>query len=465
MTCRVLVVDDEAEIGRWTARILEDEGFEARAVPSVDKGRDTLRMWLPHLVLLDVWFGENQSDGLVFLDEIRQSWPDLPVIMISGHGTIDMAVQAIRKGAFDFVQKPFNTDRLVLSVRRGLEMAGLRRENTLLKARSPDEEEGPPPVLGVLQAPLGKIAQSGSRVLVWGATGTGKETLARWIHRHSARAEGPFVSASCALLGADQCEGVLFGAEGGGAGHPVRPGLLEQAHGGTLYLSDIPAMPGDLQGRFARMLQDKGFVRAGGQYRIEVDVRVIASLTSDPEAARASGRLQDDLFWRLNVVPVALPPLSARQADIPALAEVLVQRLSRVHGVPARPLEEGTVAALQMYPWPGNIRQLRNVLEWMVIMYARERETLGVDTLPGDVAGTSPLPTVASRGLGVMTLPLAEARAIFERDYLLAQVNRFAGNISRTAEFVGMERSALHRKLKSLGAAPERSAARRAAGA
>lgn len=453
MTYDILIVDDEADICQLVSDILKDEGFSARTASSIVQGREAMRTRLPHLVILDVWFERNQVDGLTFLSEIKNQFPELPVVMISGHGTIESAVRAIQKGAYDFLQKPFDADRLILSVRRALEAAQLRRRNKELQAQSELGVKDRGVILGGLKAQLDKIAATGSRVLITGPSGSGKETVARYTHHQSKRHAHPFVVVNCALMAPDRFEAEFFGLEHDTSLKAHNVGFLEQAHGGTLFLAEITDMPYETQGKFVRMLQDNGFMRVGSSRRVEVDVRVMAASTCDLKEATLQGKLREDLFYRLNVVPVQVPSLAERRAEIPELCQFFLDHITQSQGLSPVSLSAEALAALQSYTWPGNVRQLKNVMEWLAIMYSHESEyPLSLDKLPSEITGNSPLPSVSSQSIEIMTMPLKEAREIFERDYLIAQVNRFSGNISRTALFVGMERSALHRKLKTLGA-------------
>ncbi|MDW8398725.1 MAG: sigma-54 dependent transcriptional regulator, partial [Acetobacteraceae bacterium] len=382
--------------------------------------------------------------------------PQVPCVMMSGHGTIETAVSAIRKGAYDFIEKPFQADRLLLVVARALEAARLQRENAELRLRAGPETEliGSSPPINQLRAAIEKVAPTGSRVLITGPAGVGKEVVARMIHARSRRADGPFVALNCATLNPARFEEELFGVEAGPdpRDRPRRAGVLERAHGGTLLLDEVADMPLETQGKIVRALQEQGFVRVGGSAPVKVDVRVISTSNRDLAAEIQAGRFREDLYYRLAVVPLRVPALRERREDVPALARHFLARSAEISGQPPRSLSEDAMAALQAYDWPGNVRQLRNLIDWLLIMAPGEpREPIRADALPPEVSGAAPAALRLDRSAEIMTMPLRDARELFERQYLEAQLLRFGGNISRTAQFVGMERSALHRKLKGLG--------------
>lgn len=450
----ILIVDDEADIGLLIEGILNDEGLKTRKATSADKALAEIAARRPNLVILDIWLQGSGMDGLQLLDRIVKDCPDVPVIMISGHGNIETAVGAIKRGAYDFIEKPFKADRLVLQVRHALESARLKRENKELKGRAGPEVDliGKSVAMAQVRQILDRVAQTGSRILITGPSGSGKEVVARAIHARSKRAQAPFVVINCAVLRPDQIEIELFGTEGETGGQGRKTGLFEQAHGGTLYLDEIADMPLETQGKIVRVLQEQVFSRVGGASRVEVDVRVIASSNHDLQEEMQAGRMRQDLFYRLNVVPIVMPPLSDRREDIPLLAQFFLTRAAETAGLPPRTLGEDAQAALQAYSWPGNVRQLRNAMEWLLIMTPADApDPIRADMLPPDVNAATPSVLKWEKGGEIMTLPLRDAREMFEREYLLAQVTRFGGNISRTANFIGMERSALHRKLKLLG--------------
>jgi len=452
----ILIVDDEADIRVLIAGILEDEGHSTREAANADEALERIRARRPSLVIQDIWLQGSRLDGLGVLDEIKREHPDVPVVMISGHGTIETAVQAIKQGAYDFIEKPFKADRLLLVVDRAIESARLKRENRELRVRSGSTGDlvGISPAIAQIRQTIERVAPTNSRVLITGPAGSGKEVAARMIHAHSRRTEGPFVVVNCAAMHPDRMEIELFGTEHGADGptSPRKIGTFEQAHGGTLLLDEVADMPLETQGKIVRVLQDQTFERVGGGKRVEVDVRVIATTNRDLQSEMLAGHFREDLFYRLNVVPIRMPALRDGKEDIPLLARQFMQLAAQLAGVPPRPLGEDALAALQAYDWPGNVRQLRNAIDWLLIMAPGDwREPVRADMLPSEIGAITPTVLRWEKSSEIMTLPLREARELFEREYLLAQVNRFAGNISRTAAFVGMERSALHRKLKLLG--------------
>jgi two-component system nitrogen regulation response regulator NtrX len=456
----ILVVDDEADIRELMAGILSDEGYDARMASDSDSALAAVSQRRPHLVVLDVWLQGSKLDGIQVLDLLRRDHPDLPVVIISGHGTIETAVAAIKKGAYDFIEKPFKADRLVHVVKRALEAARLKREVDELKLKAGDETElvGTSSAIAQLRQLVDKVAPTGSRILIVGPPGSGKEVTARLIHAHSRRAGNGFVAINCAMMAPANIEAELFGVEGGEGARKI--GLLELAHGGTLFLDEVADMPLETQGKILRVLIDQTFQRIGGTTRVQVDVRVISSSTADLRAEIEVSQFREDLYHRLNVVPVRVPSLAERRDDIPQLIAHFMKRLSAASGLPVREVGDDAMAVLQAYAWPGNVRQLRNVVERLLILAIDDAaEAISADLLPSDFNSTaSPWANGAKSDL-IISLPLREAREIFEREYLLAQINRFGGNISRTAAFIGMERSALHRKLKSLGVSPGRAEA------
>ena len=456
----ILIVDDEADIRMVIAGILEDEGYTTREASNSDGALEALATRRPTLAVLDVWMEQSRLDGLQLLETIRSDHPLLPVVMISGHGTIEMAVNAIRLGAYDFIEKPFKADRMLLVVERALEAARLRSELEELRLRSgsSDDLTGESGVAGQLRQAILKVAPTGSRVLITGPAGAGKEVVARMLHAKSRRANAPFVVLNCATMHPDRLESELFGAEAGSAnGGQGKVGTLEQAHGGTLLLDEVADMPLETQGKIVRVLQEQSFMRVGGSHPVEVDVRVIASTNRDLDALMAEGRFREDLYYRLNVVPIRVPALRERAEDIPALVDAFMARAADAAGLPERRLSDEALAALQGHDWPGNVRQLRNVVDWLLIMAPGGPDAaVRADMLPPDVSGMAPSASQGAAAAEIMALPLREAREVFERQYLEAQVMRFGGNISRTAAFVGMERSALHRKLRSLGVGGDR---------
>jgi two-component system nitrogen regulation response regulator NtrX len=449
MALDILVVDDELDIRELVAGVLEDEGYHTRAAADADAALEAIAVRRPSLVLLDVWLQGSRLDGLDLLDEIKRRDPSIPVLVISGHGNIDTAVAAIRRGAADFIEKPFEAERLLLLVARATETERLRREVATLRAtvgRDPDLT-GSSTSINAVRATLKRVAATGSRVLIMGPAGVGKEVAARLLHGWSQRAAAPFVIVSAARMTPERVEEELFGVEEGG--NLVRPGLLEQAHGGTLFLDEIADMPVATQARILRVLTDQSFTRVGGTRVVKVDVRVVSATARDLTEAIAEGRFREDLYYRLNVVPVVLPPLTDRREDIPALVQHYLAHYAVDRRVPTPEIAADAMVALQSYDWPGNVRQLRNVVERTIILAPGDRiGQIDLDLLPAEVLGEG---TEAGGSSAIMGAPLREARESFEREYLRVQIRRFSGNISRTASFIGMERSALHRKLKLLG--------------
>ena len=452
----LLIVDDEIDNRELIAEVLSDEGYEPRTAGDSTQALAALTARRPQLVLLDIWLQGSEMDGMELLDHIKAQYPDLPVVMISGHGNIETAVSAIKRGAYDFIEKPFETDRLLLVIQRAIEAAKLARENAELRQRVGRDAEmvGGSHGLGQVANAIERVARTGSRVLITGPAGAGKEIAARRLHSLSNRADGPFVVINAATMAPNLVEVELFGIEEGALGNEGgrRIGVFEQAHGGTLLLDEVADMPYETQGKILRVLVDQTFQRVGGGTDVQVDVRVVSASSRDLRAEIDGGRFREDLFHRLSVVPIRIPPLRERREDIPPLVEHFMARSSQMLGLPARQIGDDALAILQGYDWPGNVRQLRNIVERLLIMAPGDAgEAIGTDMLPPEITMATP-PALQGDAAGqVMTLPLREAREVFEREYLAAQINRFGGNISRTAEFVGMERSALHRKLKSLG--------------
>lgn len=450
MALDILIVDDEKDIRDLVAGVLSDEGYECRTAGDSQSALSAIDERRPSLVLLDVWLHGSPMDGLEVLDAIKLREPELPVIIFSGHGNIDTAVSAISRGAMDFIEKPFEAERLLLLVARATETEQLRRQNAQLKEETPrwDEFTGSSTAINQVRATLKRIANTGSRLLISGPAGAGKEVAARLLHQWSPRAANPFVVVNSARITPERFEQELFGEEADGK--LVRAGLLETADGGTLYLDEVADMPLSTQARILRVLTDQAFARVGGNRQIRVDVRVVSSTSRDLEIEIAEKRFREDLFYRLNVVPVRIPSLSERREDIPSLAEHFFARYATDQGISPPEVSIEAMAALQSYEWPGNVRQLRNVIERTVILTPRDKiARIEADMLPAELGSGR---MSGDTGLAsLMGVPLREARENFEREYLKVQIRRFSGNISRTAGFIGMERSALHRKLKLLG--------------
>jgi two-component system, NtrC family, nitrogen regulation response regulator NtrX len=451
MALDILVVDDERDIRDLVAGVLEDEGYTARTAADSDAALAAIAERRPSLVLLDVWLQGSKLDGLDLLDVLKAKDPSLPVLVISGHGNIDTAVAAIRRGAVDFIEKPFEAERLILLVERATETQRLRRENEVLKARSggDDELNGVSSAINGVRATLKRVAGTGSRVLVTGPAGVGKEVAARLLHTWSTRTDAPFIVVSAARMEPERVEEELFGVEDGD--DLARPGLLERAHGGTLFLDEIADMPVTAQAKILRVLTEQSFTRVGGSRTVRVDVRVVSATARNLADEIAAGRFREDLYYRLNVVPVHLPPLADRREDIPPLVEHFLARFAADRRVATPEIAPDALAALQAFDWPGNVRQLRNIVERTIILAPGDRlGRIDIDLLPPEVLN-DPVSGAGPATSAVMGAPLREARETFEREYLRVQIRRFSGNISRTASFIGMERSALHRKLKILG--------------
>jgi two-component system nitrogen regulation response regulator NtrX len=456
MALEVLVVDDEADIRDLVSGVLEDEGYSVRTAADSNSALEAVEERRPSMVLLDVWLHGSRLDGLQLLQEIKVRDPTIPVLMISGHGNLDTAVAAVREGAVDFIEKPFEAERLIYLVDRATETERLKRENETLRRQVGHEEQlhGTSVAINSVRATLKRVAPTGSRVLISGPAGVGKEIAARIIHQWSPRAKAPFVVLPAAMMSPDRVEEELFGSENEGA---VRPGLLEHAHGGTLFLDEIADMPMTTQGKILRVLTDQSYHRVGGQRPVRVDVRVLSATSKNLSDEIAGGRFREDLFYRLNVVPVRLPPLRERREDIPELVGHFLARFAADRRMPTPSISDEAMAALQAHDWPGNVRQLRNIIERTIILAPGDRVScIEVDLLPPEVLENQSATGGSSTAMAIMGSPLREARESFEREYLKIQIRRFSGNISRTASFIGMERSALHRKLKALGIGDKR---------
>ncbi len=453
MASEILIVDDEADIRDLVAGILEDEGYVARTARNSDDAVASIATRRPNLIFLDIWLQGSKLDGLQLLDILKAEHPEIPIVMISGHGNIETAVAAIKHGAYDFIEKPFKADRLVLVADRALETSRLKREVKQLKqlAPLPSTLAGRSAVMSVLRQAIERVAPTNSRVLIVGPSGAGKELAARTLHQLSARATGPFLVVNAAAITPDRMEIELFGVEANGS-EARKPGALEDAHGGTLFIDDVADLPRETQGKILRVLVDQTFTRVGGAAKVAVDVRIVASTSRNLEVAIAEGSFREDLYHRLSVVPIRVPPLAERRDDIPLLIDYFMDQISQSTGLPKRRIGDDAMAVLQSHSWPGNVRQLRNNIERLMILAGGEPDAvIDAGMLPPDVGSMVPAMPNGNGGEQLMGLPLREAREVFEREYLVAQISRFGGNISRTAEFVGMERSALHRKLKALG--------------
>ncbi|MFY0618259.1 sigma-54-dependent transcriptional regulator [Shimia sp.] len=457
----ILIVDDERDIRELISDILKDEGFSTRLAGTSDEAMAEVTSAQPALMILDIWLKDSNMDGIDILKAVKSDYPEVPVVIISGHGNIEIAVAAIKQGAYDFIEKPFNIDQLLVVIKRAMETSRLRRENTELKRQDsrPAELIGESPAYRTMVSQLDKVTRSNGRVMLTGPAGGGKDVAARYVHANSNRASAPFVTVSCAGMDPDRVEEILFGRESVERG--IETGLLEQANGGVVYFDEVADMPLAAQSKILRVLVDQQFARVGGTKKIRVDMRVISSTNRDLTREIAEGTFREELYHRLNVVPIAVPSLEERREDIPALAAYFLNQLHEVQGLPLRELSSDAIALLQTMVWPGNVRQLKNLIERVLILgdgqgVIESRELPGENDIPADDGRVVLAGTLA-------TLPLREAREAFEREYLLTQINRFGGNISRTASFVGMERSALHRKLKSLGVVTSNKAGARVA--
>ena len=446
----ILIVDDERDIRELISEILIDEGYTTRLAGTSDDAMREVTSQPPGLLILDIWLKDSDMDGIDILKKVKSDYPEVPVVIISGHGNIEIAVAAIKQGAYDFIEKPFNIDQLLVVIRRAMETSRLRRENITLRKKDAPVSDliGSSAGFRALVSQLDKVAKSNSRIMLRGGSGVGKETAARYIHAQSDRAAGPFVVVGCATIEPDRMEEVLFGRESGDQNGAQ--GLLEQAHGGVIYFDEVADMPLVTQSKILRVLVDQKFQRVGGNDQIKVDLRVLSSTSCDLEVEIAERRFREELFHRLNVVPVEVPTLEERREDIPELVEHFVEHFNQTQGLNMRKLSDDAATLLQTLPWPGNIRQLKNVIERILIL-SDGTGPISADEIPTDKQKSAGANDGGGMSANWATLPLREAREAFEREYLITQINRFGGNISKTANFVGMERSALHRKLKSLG--------------
>jgi DNA-binding NtrC family response regulator len=441
----ILVVDDEKNIRRTLRMVLEGEEHEVVEAASVAEARARLAQGRVELVILDVRLGDD--NGLDLLPEVARQ---TPVIVISGNATVGDAVRATREGAFDFLEKPLDRDVLLLRVRNALERSAMTREVASLRARRWDLL-GQAAVMQELARQIAKVAPTKGRVLITGESGTGKELIARAIHDASAVAAGPFVKVNCAAIPPELIESELFGHEKGAFTGAVgkRRGLFEAADGGTLFLDEIGDMSLEAQAKVLRVLQTGELVRVGGERSIRVDCRVIAATNKDLERAVAAGKFREDLFFRLNVVPLRSPPLRERLADVPLLAAAFVEQCCAENGFRPKRLAPEVVARLAAYPWPGNVRELRNVIERLVIMSDDEITERDLPPL-----GTGPRPSAAGAAPGLgryAAMPLREFRDAAERDFLVMRLDELDWNISRTAQVLGIERTNLHKRMRALG--------------
>lgn len=462
MSIDILIVDDEEDIRDLIADTLHDEGYSTRQAAGGSEAINEVTTRIPNLVILDIWLQGSELDGLGVLEVMKRRYPHVPVVMISGHGNIETAVNSIKMGAYDYVEKPFKAERLLLVIKHALELSRLKQENAELKVRMASEHTliGSSNVINQLRVTIDKVAPTESRVMVSGGPGVGKEVVAYLLHKKSKRSRGPFIVMNAASISASQVETELFGSEDKGAysNEPAKIGFFERADGGTLFIDEISDLPIAAQGKLLRVLQEKGFERPGSSNRVEVDVRVITATNRDLQAVISDGNFREDLYYRLNVVPIQVPPLAKRKGDIPELCKFFVKRCANIMGFPSREIAEDAISAMQTYNWPGNVRQLRNVIEWLLIMSSNDSgEPIDAAMLPPEILSCGSIVTSGKSdngecelGTEVMSMPLREAREYFERQYLVSQLERMSGNISKTSNFIGMERSALHRKLKLL---------------
>ena len=446
----ILVVDDERDIRELISDILQDEGFSTRIAATSEECMAELNKAAPGLMILDIWLKDSHMDGIDILGHVKRDNPQVPVVIISGHGNLEIAVAAIKQGAYDYIEKPFNIDQLMVVIRRAMETSRLRRENSALRRQDSKNVDmiGGGVAFRTMKGQLDKVTKSNGRIMLTGAAGVGKEIAARYIHSQSNRADGPFVTVNSAAIHPDHMENVLFGRETPGRG--VEQGLFEQAHGGVIYFDEVADMPLGTQSKILRVLVDQSFNRVGGTTKVRVDVRVMSSTTRDLQPEIAAEQFREELYHRLNVVPIEIPSLEDRRDDIPDLVRHFIAEFNRSQGLPLREIGDDALAILQTMSWPGNVRQLRNVIERLLIL-GEGTGVIEAGDLPRGVVDAHDDGQDVTLSAALTTLPLRESRELFERHYLMAQINRFGGNISRTANFVGMERSALHRKLKSLG--------------
>ncbi len=445
----ILVVDDERDIGALVQEILEDEGFEVVVAESADAAREARRARKPDLILLDIWMPD--TDGITLLKEWSEnSGPDTPVVMMSGHGSVETAVEATRLGAYDFIEKPLSTAKLLLTVRRALETAQLRQENIGLMrdTQAVSEPAGHSILMQNLREQAKRIAKHDTPILIIGESGVGKQVLARFIHEHSPRKTGPFVRVPMAGLTNANSAAELFGLEDG---ERVHYGSLEEANGGTLFLEDVVDMDSTTQARLLSAIQHQSFLRVDGVEPIRINVRIIAATSRDIVKALKSGQLRDDLYYHLNVVPIEVPSLRNHREDIPELVEYYVDVFANKENLPYRRFTVGALNRLRNHSWPGNIRELKNVVQRLLILGSGG----DVETDEIDAAMANAVSQQRGGALEGLDLPLKAARERFERAYLERQLRIAGGNVSQVAARAGLERTHLYRKLKSLGIDPK----------
>ena len=452
MKNNILVVDDEKDIRLSIAGLLEDEDYEVRVAKNSDEALDAISKRVPDLVLLDIWLENSNLDGLDLLNEIHSKFISVPCIMISGHGNIDIAVKAIRSGASDFIEKPFESERLLITLERVLELSKLKKEHKELWVRAGGDLElvGESSVIKKIKNLIPKIAPTGSRVFINGDFGTGKETLARLIHHNSNRSSGSFILLNTKILSTDMLEEELFGEEDN-LGRVIKIGIFEQANNGTLFIDEVSDLTMEAQVFFVKALQDNTIRRKNGSTRINVDVRVISSTSVQINEKIKNKEFSEDLYYRLNVIPIEMPALSNRKEDIPVLINYFLNKASNFSGRNKLTIDQQSLSSLQVFNWEGNVSQLKNAIERILIMIDDTSiNEITYDMLPKDLLNIEKKKDDDYNRDYLYSLNLKNARIIFEHDYIIKNLDRFNGNITKTADFIGMERSAFHRKLNTL---------------
>ena len=436
---KILIVDDEKDIRNNIKAILTDENYLADTAENSDDALNLINKNSFDLIILDVWLNDSALDGIELLKTLKNLYNDIPVVIISGHGNIEMAVEAIKEGAQEFIEKPFSSERLILSVSRSIEVAQIKNENQKLKEKDIYDYEfiGDSPSIQKIKQLIGKVAPTSSRVLIYGESGTGKDIVAREIHKQSKYSNGPFIVVNAAMLEPEGIENELFGYNYKNG--DVTTGVFEKSHNGTLFIDEIGEMPLQTQAKILRVLTDQSFTRVGDDKIISIDSRIICSSTKDLNELIDSGNFRKDLFHRLNVVNITMPNLSERIDDIDLIIDYFSKYFSELNSIKNTDLKPLIKSKYLNYEWPGNIRELRNLIERYII--------IGDNFDESDQKNKN----LDEESKNVISMPLKNARRIFEKNYLQSQIKRFNGNISKTASFIGMERSALHRKLKQLG--------------
>ena len=435
----ILIVDDEKDIRDNIKAILRDENYSADTAENSDEALELINKKNFDLIILDVWLNDSTHDGIELLRILKGSQGNIPVVIISGHGNIEMAVEAIKEGAQEFIEKPFSSERLILSVSRSIEVAEIKDENQKLKEKNIYDYKfiGNSPSIQKIKQLIGKVAPTSSRVLIYGESGTGKDIVAREIHKQSKYSNGPFIVVNAAILEPEGIENELFGHNNENG--DITTGMFEKSHNGTLFIDEVGEMPLQTQAKILRVLTDQSFTRVGDDKLISIDSRVICSSTKDLNELIDNGSFRKDLFHRLNVVNITIPNLSERIDDIDLIIDYFSNYYSELNSIRNIDLKPLISSKYLNYEWPGNIRELRNLIERYIIVGDNFDESeLGNNNLNEE-------------SKNVISMPLKNARRIFEKNYLQSQIKRFNGNISKTADFIGMERSALHRKLKQLG--------------